>query len=450
MSAPESEAALVELWLAHATRRGPWRDSRGRRLEIVYPGRRVGLPGPDLIDAIVSFDHGPTLRCNIEIHLDEGGWLRHGHHRDPAYADVALHVVWRPLKEIDRRLPPRVTVAERFDGLSDSRPAAPPARVYACRREGAVPAARAPAVLRAIGRQGLLRHAERADALEGDIEALGADQALYAAVLRALGYRANARAFRQLAGAVPLALLERIEARGEADRSLPAEALLMGAAGLLPRQRGGLPAGGHALLLDELWRGLGSIRAAAPDAWQFRTVRPANWPPRRIAAAARIFTRPRGGPASFAEALLAEIELAAGRRDRNALRDWFTVEEPPDAFWSRHYDFQRPAGRPAPHLVGRARALEIIVNAVLPFATAVARRQGRPALAAASDSIRADLGAGGWNEQTRYMAATLGVGRRGLGRACAQQGLLRVFRHWCKDKRCETCPVAHAVAQAPA
>ena len=62
----------------------------------------------------------------------------------------------------------------------------------------------------------------------------------------------------------------------------------------------------------------------------------------------------------------------------------------------------------------------------------------------------ADLGSVGWNRHTRYMADTLGLERRGLGAALAQQGLLRIYRRWCRDKHCASCPAAAAAASAQA
>jgi len=62
----------------------------------------------------------------------------------------------------------------------------------------------------------------------------------------------------------------------------------------------------------------------------------------------------------------------------------------------------------------------------------------------------AELGSVGWNRHTRYMAETLRLERRGLGAALTQQGLLRIYRRWCRDKRCGECPAATAAGGARA
>ncbi len=146
------------------------------------------------------------------------------------------------------------------------------------------------------------------------------------------------------------------------------------------------------------------------------------------------------------DTVLAEVRRAAAEADVRWLEARFQVSEPPDAYWARRYDFGRPARRPVPTLVGASRSREILVNAVLPFAAAMGHAQGRAELTRASAAVLAALGGGMWNQDSRYMVHTLGIGRRGLGGAKAQQGLLRLFRRWCRDKRCGVCPMANCVA----
>ncbi len=450
MRAPTSESELAAMWLAHASRVGPLRDSRGRSVEVIYPGRLVGLPGPDLIDAIVAIDHGLARRVTVELHIDEVSWARHGHTRDPAYAEVDLHVIWNPLPRAPQQYPPSICVADAFAGLrqaavtaTDFQPA-----VFLCRPPLSDDRQPRSAVLSMVEHQGERRLAERTDAMEADIEALGPDHALYRAVMRALGYRQNVAAFGELAAQAPLGLLEQVAVGSVSRRVLRAESVLLGLAGLLPSQRGIRATARFVLELDACWRELGRLAGMRRSDWVHLSVRPVNWPARRIAAAARIFTRAHGPNGTFAEMVLAEILRAADLRDTSALAAWFQVRVDANSLWARHYDFDKPARRPAPQMVGRARASEILVNAALPFAAAVGRRRGRADLASASASILRELPANGWNQYTTYMADTLRIGRRGLGSAAAQQGLLRLFHRWCRDKRCESCPAARVMSDA--
>ena len=58
------------------------------------PGRRNGGAGPDFLDASVDVEGRGLLRGDVEIHVRARDWMSHGHHRDPAYNGVVLHVVW--------------------------------------------------------------------------------------------------------------------------------------------------------------------------------------------------------------------------------------------------------------------------------------------------------------------------------------------------------------------
>lgn len=76
-----------------------WERSRGRTLParegvylVVEPGRRNGGPGPDYLGSVVTFPDGTMRRGDVELHLQQRGWLEHGHQWDPRYNRVILHV----------------------------------------------------------------------------------------------------------------------------------------------------------------------------------------------------------------------------------------------------------------------------------------------------------------------------------------------------------------------
>ena len=446
---PASEAELVQLWLDAAVRTGPMRDSLGRMIEVVYPGRRTGLAGPDLCDAIVSIDGGLARRVAVEVHLHEGSWRQHGHDADARYAGALLHVVWTAASGRSSDLPPHILAPQALAGWWPlRRRLKADADGFPCWADGPRRAAAAARVRAEVCAQGARRQAERGDALESDIEALGPDQALYRALMRALGYSANTRQFEAVAAAAPIELLSGLAGPSLAARRIRVEAELLGAAGLLPSQRGLSAAHPHLMTLERFWAEGTPRSPPAVDRWTLTAVRPHNRPARRLAGAARLLSTAPAARRTLAERLAGQVLAAAASGSGRDLIRWFDVRVGLDDFWARHLDVGRPTARPLPALIGRGRSLDLVVNAVLPFTAALGGWADRPELVRAANAALAGLGSGGWNRHTRYMADTLRLERRGLGKALAQQGLLRIYRHWCRDKHCAECPAAKAAAGA--
>ncbi len=87
-----SELMLHQIWLWQWRLPEILHSVDGRAVRVIQPGWwRYGV-GPDIQRAIFIIDN--TRICgDIELHLRTDGWWTHGHHRDPRYARVVLHVV---------------------------------------------------------------------------------------------------------------------------------------------------------------------------------------------------------------------------------------------------------------------------------------------------------------------------------------------------------------------
>ena len=89
------ERLLARLWRNRDWRRRSLHLAGGQRLRVLYPGRPGGGPGPDFRDAILQVDALAPVRGDVEFHRVPRGWREHGHHLDPRYNGVVLHVVAR-------------------------------------------------------------------------------------------------------------------------------------------------------------------------------------------------------------------------------------------------------------------------------------------------------------------------------------------------------------------
>ncbi|MGE9271635.1 MAG: DUF2851 family protein, partial [Verrucomicrobiales bacterium] len=88
------ELDLQALWFSGAFGRD-FTDHRGRKIHITQFGEWNRSSGPDFLHAVVEIDsqaqHGP-----IELDLTPADWEHHGHGANPAFNEVALHVVFLP------------------------------------------------------------------------------------------------------------------------------------------------------------------------------------------------------------------------------------------------------------------------------------------------------------------------------------------------------------------
>ena len=315
----EGEQALARRWAAGP--RGALRLADGRPLRIVFPGVPGGSSGPDFRGAILDAG-GDLLRGDVEIHLRAGGWRAHGHHTDPGYGQVVLHVVGVndtgaafTLHGTARAIPVLVLAAGE---LAFPPPFTPPCALAQAREIDLA------AVLERLSVRRLRAKAARAaQACATD----GPGQTLYALALEQLGGSANRAAFAELARRLPLAaLLERAnEATAPRERAITAE--LKGAALGLVVRRGGLrPLAAPGARLEAA----GSLFACW---WPAGAGAGAAWPARLGADTGLLRTRPsgigRGTAIELAANAVLPLALAGGVWDEGEVRaQWVSLPSP--------------------------------------------------------------------------------------------------------------------------
>ena len=436
-----SEALIAWIWKTQRVR-GPLRCSNGRTVQVIFPGRVWGERQPDFQGALLAWESGELLRGDVEIHVQPRAWQDHGHHRDPAYNDVILHVVLdadgaAPTTRADGQDIPILALRpvlggsleqlqrdfDRADAVPDPHCQDQPARVTA--------------VVEAAGSTRLL---EKSAMFEADLEVGQPSQLLWRGVARALGYTSNAAAMTRLAEAVPYATVEQIRwsAREGEDRVSRVLAGLLGSAGLLPSQRGLWSMDALGERLEREWHGLGDVgwsQHLDADDWDLGRVRPANAPPRRLAALACLAVQWHGQDVVQS---LARLVVESSRPA--VLIKRFTVTAPSPAL-AALVDLRTALLPPMAGLVGRDRAIQIVVNAVLPLAHALGQTWDLPELSAAAQSLYAACPGAASSGLERGMASQLlGSGGRALMRgARRQQGLLHLYHTSCHRHACATC-----------
>jgi len=86
-----TEKLIAQLWQHQLT--AELTTDTGERLHLLHPGRPSNLSGCDFQDSVFTIN-GVKVIGSVEIHVKSSHWYSHGHHRDPRYNDIALHVVW--------------------------------------------------------------------------------------------------------------------------------------------------------------------------------------------------------------------------------------------------------------------------------------------------------------------------------------------------------------------
>jgi hypothetical protein len=356
------------------------RTRSGLPLRVLFRGLPNPGPGPDFRHALIATPQG-LLQGDVEVHVRASDFRRHGHHRDPAYDGLVLHVVLLDDEGEDtplacgRRVP--VVALPPPDPEGAIAPWQEPCR-SARQRLGDGE------VARLLDKMGEMRLRQKAYRLRQALAALGREEALYRALAEGCGYGGNQEAFAALARALPWQGLRR---------------LLVGAP----------PGAAPSLALAALARHL------PPVALGGRPRRPANRPHRRLGALACLLAR-LAGP-GLAASLLPPVRAGDARRLLAAL----TVRGP----WGS---------------IGRGRAIELAVNAVLPLALALAEEAHDRQAEAAVLGLYRRLPRPGPYGCTRHLDEAL-AGGPALG-AQRQQGMLYLFRHYCSQGGCGRCPLS--------
>jgi hypothetical protein len=409
-------------------------------------------------------------RGDVEIHLRCADWYSHGHDSDPRYNTVALHVVLWPLgvKPVTRAdgvtistlvLADYITLPtpELLERITPLVPNLGTLSEEPCwQRTQSWPIER---LLGQIEVAGDARLEEKAARMEAGLDVNGSpDEVFYAGLLDALGYSANREPMRALATALPLASLLTLPLTAdEKERAMLLEAALLGAAGLLPSQRSDISTSDWATSeyvedIERLWQSSApalslSLHKGAVEGWQWDRVRPANSPPRRLAAAACLIARyawPVGGPGLLAPF----VDRADTYTAADLAKEWTAMlTVPGDGYWANHSDFGRPlAGidKEEVALAGSSRAADMAVNILIPLLLAYADTHGKPRLreeACVAYGVYPRLSD---NKITRAMAdEVFGPRKRSaIKTARQQQGLIHLYRLFCEARRCYECPVS--------
>jgi len=459
----DQEILLQKLWKSRKLFNQELRTVAGETVEVIFAGKENLDAGPDFKDAVLKIG-GRLLKGDLEVHLDATGWYEHGHHADPKYNAVILHLVSEEptgknyVEREDGARVPQVWIdlAKQKAALwkkPDIEPADEPAPMVVedCPLS-TMPEAKIWATIQEAGERRLLLKAEQ---LREDLTGSSWDQLIYRKLFEALGYSKNQAPFLRLSELVPYETVrDEMQWVDEEMASNKCAALLFGAAGLLPSQN--QPAFkfldtatlNYVAPLIYLWEQLShrlQIRPLKPQVWQFFRLRPQNFPTRRLAGMTQLlrrFYRP-----GFLSGVLKIFSGGLHEYDQIAaeLEGVFTVKA--EGFWAEHYRFdhetQKIPQKIEPALIGKDRARDMVINIILPILYLFAAESQDGELKTTVREIYRQTPRLAENAITKAMKYQLFTNRGrtlpGMKLAYQQQGLINLHKSFCRPLKCDEC-----------
>jgi hypothetical protein len=480
-----SESQLKELFKSHKFS-SDLKTISGKKVEISQIGDSNSDTGPDFNRSLVKID-GLTLRGDIEFHRKSSDWYSHSHHIDRNYNGVVLHVV---AKCDDDRIC-LTQSGRRVETIELSRFLTGDANVFLSRIDTGEKVAQLRCVdenfkmrfsdklgyLEFLGEKRFMHKVNKFEERLKDIidenrpvvfeakqkyfrdfselliehktynksELQNEDywnQLLYEGICEGLGYTKNSSAFRKLSRNVPLSFL--VEESNRDQRI--AEAILFGAANLLPSDKKGFDDEStmYCEELEKVWRGVQKRHKREyvdKSEWLFFKLRPQNFPTLRIAGASHFLTDEKRGLS--AKDLERPGTLGNDGKYLSYWMDFLIV--PAEGYWSRHFVFGTPSTATVRMLVGASRAQEIIINAILPLTYLRGKIFEMPLIREKGLEIYSNHSPMADNNITLLIKDALFGGDNVFETVISQQGAIHLYRSLCSEKRCERCKIGKTI-----
>jgi hypothetical protein len=490
------ERFLRHIWRRQYVEQLTLKTTENQAVQVLDVGTLNTDGGPDFCSAVIRIG-GATYTGDVEIHRTIAEWRRHQHFDDPGYNRVILHVVLErgsnpapTLVPSGRTVP--VLVLEQFLTESirslwqktilddrawlktrircaDQNQSVDPEFLRGWIRRLAVERLelklrRFDERLRELAQVHLLavhdhRNLPGRWRVQGNLDDIPPphgellvknlvnrefwDQLLYEGVMECLGYSKNQKPFLRLARAVTLQEI-RVQQIEHDEEAL--QALLLGAAGLLPKLKTVKDKESRVFVrhLTNEWKTRKRLYRSAilhPADWQFFPTRPVNFPTLRIAAATSLVRR------ILCDDLFRRIievfkDSGEGTSGIQSLRTLLAVR--PLTFWTSHYRFEHASSKHV-HSLGPERTDAVIANAIIPLSLLYARIFKDRIVREGALRLFESMPPAAENSITLMMQRQLLHEKFRLSSVSAQQGMIQLYKFYCRQELCAECDVGAAV-----
>jgi len=397
----------------------------GETVKPLQPGQLNRHAGPDFTNARIGI--GDTLWAGcVEIHLRSSDWERHGHHTDPAYNNVVLHVVYQHDADVYNARRQKIPVMElHFDACyfdNYNRLASKKAKI-ACHDE--------PCKLDDFSfaswmeRLSIERLEQKYETVMQTYTSTGNhwEETLYRRLARNFGFSLNALPFETLAKSVSLTILLK-----HRDHLQQLEALLFGQSGMLADED--LADTYFSELQKEYLYLQKKYRLEPIDRflWKFLRLRPVNFPTLRIAQFAALIHQNDHLFSQIMETKSVEI-----------FEEIFDLKA--SAYWDTHYVFGKESPKRT-KTFGKQSIYMILINTVVPFLFTYGKARGINDYCTRAISLLESLPP----ENNSILTSWEEMGVRNTD-AFLSQALLQLTNEYCQPKRCLHCAIGNRIVR---
>jgi len=387
-------------------------------IEIIDTGQLNTDSGPDFFNARIKA--GPLFWAgNVEIHLKSSDWYRHGHHLDPAYDNVILHVVVEIDREVftskgRRMLTVKMEFSQnlwsKYKDLLVAKEVIPYLEEMASVNKSSLNVW--------LERLYMERLEERIKAVKLSLAETGNDweEVLYRAMGRAMGQKTNADPFEMLTRSISLEKITRY-----CPDLHSKESILFGQAGMLCNPDGDA----YYLAMKktyDLFRHMLKLQPIDSYLWKYLRMRPMNFPDIRIAQFAWMLDK---YPALFYR-LTSVSDPAAFFKN---------MKLGTSRYWKIHFRLNK-SGQWQEKVVGPERLAGLIINAVVPVLCTYMLEQGRIFNFLEISNIPVHLPA----ENNKAVRAWKSLGFP-VNDGFSSQAILQLKNKYCIFKKCLSCYV---------
>ncbi len=420
------EDILKFIWKHRLYKGNALQTTCGLELRVIHPGEHNVHAGPDFFNARIRLG-ALTWAGNVEVHQVASDWYRHGHHIDPAYNNVILHVVGKHDTEISNSLGRRIltlvpdypaSLVHRYLTLKKNEDLLP-CRSYL--KE--IPTSRLESWLITLQADRTRRKSQYL--LDRYLARYkNREEALYLALAMGFGLPLNNLPFELLAKDIPYR-----QVMNYRDNLFDLEALWFGQSGLLYPARG---LGPYPESLCERYAELKSRAVTDPvphHLWKFLRLRPASFPTLRISQYASILHRNIPLMDSLLSvASLTELEQLLRTRASE--------------YWDTHYVFGK-CSPSCPKYLGQQSVATLIINVIIPFLHGLGNLEPSRNYKILADDIFSAMTA----ESNQVILKLRQIGLNAKN-ARETQALLQLYNVFCKQKRCLDCQIGAGIVQA--